>query len=47
LGNNELPDIVMHMMSQFVGEHNLNLVGRVAIEHGITKYDAAGVAQAH
>jgi len=47
LADNKLPEIVMDMVSQFMGQHNLDLVGRVAIEHRVTKHDTAGVAQTH
>jgi len=47
LTDNQLPDIVVNMMSQFMGQHDLDLVGSVAIQHGIAQHDAPCIAQSH
>ena len=47
LADDQLPDVAMHVMSQFVRQHDLDLVRCIATQHGIAQHDAACVAQAH
>ena len=47
LANNQFPDVVMHVMSQFMCQHHLDFVGRVAINHRIAHHNAARVAESH
>jgi len=44
LADNQLPDITVHMMAQFVGQHNLYLVRSVTIEHCVAQHNPAGIA---
>src|SRR5437870_5475708 len=37
----------MHMMSEFVCQHHFDLVGCIAIQHRVTYYNAACIAQSH
>ena len=38
---------MMHMVPQFVRQHDLDLIGRIAIKHGIAYYNATRIAQSH
>ena len=37
----------MHMMAQFMSEHNLDLIRSIFIQHCVAQHNTPGVAQAH
>src|SRR5690349_14018598 len=47
LTDNQFPDVMMHMMPQFVCQHHFDLVGCVAIQHRVAYYNAARITQPH
>jgi len=47
LADNQLPDVTMDMVSQFVRQHNLDLIRRVAVQHGIAYDNPPRISQPH